>query len=41
MTETTCGAQGWVHGVPCWCDMRAGHKPEEGHYDTFTGVGWK
>lgn len=41
MTETICGAQATVHGTPCLCDMRAGHPPLEGHFDTFTGIEWR
>lgn len=40
MTEPICGVvrPGEVQAI---CDMRLGHPPIEGHFDSYLGVEWR
>jgi hypothetical protein len=40
MTEELCGAIR-PGAIDAHCDMRAGHPPVEGHFDTHLGVEWR
>jgi hypothetical protein len=38
--EPLCGDQRVRDGKRSICDNRAGHKPPETHYDSYTGEAW-